>query len=213
MGARAAPDATRRERAIVIYGVRAPALPLPTEEDAQQWLATNAHLVQRYEEARRQARIGIVWQPEKHATAPKPRTRPSRKGPACKSMVQQGVYIVQLLLRCNTMKIGQSAHVQARLKEIRTKYGVLRVVLVIPHAHPGQLEKTLHERFAAMRLYNGAGTSELFCFDTASKRKRLEQFIQEYSTCVVESVQWEKEKTQREKTIVKTQQTLTLFPT
>lgn len=103
---------------------------------------------------------------------------------------QAGAYVVQLLDRSNTVKIGCSRDLQSRLKGIRTTYGPLRPILLIPHADPATLERQLHARFAPMRQYDGASPTELFVFATRAAQKALELFVQEQAAHQIESLAW-----------------------
>jgi hypothetical protein len=102
-----------------------------------------------------------------------------------------GVYIVQLLTRTACFKIGQSIHICARLEALRQEYGALVCVLAIPHDQPRLLEAQLHKRLAAYRIYEGAGPSELFQFDTRAKRKVFERFLRQFGTYQQEEVCWD----------------------
>ena len=102
-----------------------------------------------------------------------------------------GVYVVQLPDVLNCLKIGQSQDVHRRLQDAWRQYGKIVPLLIIPHTQPRLLESTVHACFARMRVYEGAGARELFCFDTRRKRKLFEQFAQEFSTCRVGAIQWQ----------------------
>lgn len=100
------------------------------------------------------------------------------------------VYVVQLVAHTNTVKIGYSAAFAGRRLGLRSDYGPLRYVLALPHEHPQQLERELHRRFAAMRLYRGSSPSELFQFNTKRQQRLLMRFLAEHPTGCIESVVW-----------------------
>jgi Meiotically up-regulated gene 113 len=101
------------------------------------------------------------------------------------------VYIVQLAERHNTVKIGQTTSGRSRLTGLQHHYGALRYLLTIPHDEPWKLERQLHIRFATYRLYQGAGSSELFCFDTRRKQQVFEHFLREFATYRRDPVVWD----------------------
>jgi hypothetical protein len=91
-----------------------------------------------------------------------------------------GVYLVQLVERHNTIKIGCSRNVLQRLAEVGKVYGRLQYLLTLPHEKPRVLEHTLHEFFASMRIYDGGSSSELFAFHTRAEQKQLEALCRQF---------------------------------
>jgi T5orf172 domain len=106
----------------------------------------------------------------------------------------QGVYIARLVAQPNTFKIGQSRNIPNRLEALPRTYGKIECILIIPHEQPELLERQLHSRFAAMRIYKGANWSELFCFATRRQQKTFDRFLVEMARHRPIPVTWKQER-------------------
>jgi hypothetical protein len=118
----------------------------------------------------------------------------SEKGKASRSArdkTQGCVYIVQLMARVNTLKIGSTEHLSRRLGNLKRQYGELRLLLVIPTDTPRSLEENLHAHLKTFRLYEGAKKSELFRVRTRAARKALNGLMAQHSSCVVALPIWD----------------------
>jgi hypothetical protein len=113
--------------------------------------------------------VRVIKQKRKNTPKPPPTFRVAYP-PAC-------VYIVQLLTRTNTFKIGCSTRTPARLAALQTTYGRIRPILLLPCEEPRLLEKALHQRFTHLRIYDEGSASELFQITTQREKQRFEQFI------------------------------------
>ena len=106
------------------------------------------------------------------------------------SISHAGVYVVQLLDRRNTIKIGRSRDLRKSLYGVSAIYGKLRPLLLLPSQHPVALERQLHARFAALRQYDGASPTELFVYATRTAQQALELLLHEQAAWRVESPVW-----------------------
>lgn len=102
-----------------------------------------------------------------------------------------GVYILQLSERANVFKIGFSTQIRKRLPQLSQPYAPFRYIALISHEKPAPLERELHARFAAMRLYKGSSATELFQFTTKRQQRLFARFLAEHPTCCIEPVIWE----------------------
>jgi hypothetical protein len=104
---------------------------------------------------------------------------------------EQGVYIVQLLTRENTLKIGKAECFSQRFYGLKSEYGPIAGILALPYPDPPTLERAIHTKFVSMRLWNASGTSELFCFATRPQQRFLEEFLQDFPACRLGDIQWQ----------------------
>lgn len=115
--------------------------------------------------------------------------------PRSRPPTMSGVYIVQLLERSNCVKVGCSADIDKRLKNVQMRYGTLHVLMTIPHAQPQTLERELHAHLAQYRLYEKASTSELFQFPTMRAQHYFERLCQKYDAVVRKVPRWARKTT------------------
>jgi Meiotically up-regulated gene 113 len=101
------------------------------------------------------------------------------------------VYIVQLLARQNTFKIGHTATMRTRIYGLRNVYGPIKPILLIPCEDPRPLEKQLHHYFIDMRIYDEGSASELFCMNTQQEKRKLERFLLRHAIHRFEEIRWE----------------------
>jgi hypothetical protein len=101
------------------------------------------------------------------------------------------VYIVQLVERANTIKIGRTERLSARRYNLKRYYGALRLLLVIPTETPADLERHFHAQLRAFRLYEGESKTELFSFESRVARKALGVLMSPYARSVIAPPLWE----------------------
>ena len=104
------------------------------------------------------------------------------------------VYIVQVLGRAQTVKIGKTTRtVGKRLAGLRQQYGALTLLFVLPTEQPHALERQLHAQFHPFRLYDGAKQTELFQLRTKAAQKALQGLYTHYPDAVRSHPTWQDE--------------------
>jgi hypothetical protein len=163
------------------------------------------------------SRAGATWKPRcKLCLAPadhalrmtekyKERKRERDKGrprngprPRSRRPAQDCVYIVQLIARCNTVKIGCTKRIRVRLSRLKQHYGELRLLCVIPTECPRDLEQQLHTQFKRFRLYEDAKQSELFSVSTKAAQNAFRALLAQYAADVQALPSWESMPQRRE---------------
>jgi hypothetical protein len=101
------------------------------------------------------------------------------------------VYVIQLMMRANIIKIGSTVRLSDRLSDLRRQYGDLRLLFVLPIEHHRNFEQYFHTCMKGFRLYEGAQKSELFHLKTKAARKSLGALMEPYPSCVVALPVWD----------------------
>src|SRR5262249_50071563 len=122
----------------------------PSSDDGQRFAAVMERLMQ--QDARREqrqaaqqrlTRLAMQWP---RGVSPKEQQQ--------RVLAAGGAYIVQVLDRCNTFKIGKAIRLGPRIVGLEKVFGPLACIALFPHDEPTRLERALHARFAPFRLYN-----------------------------------------------------------